>query len=933
VPEEANTRKYGRCEVRAVIGRGARSTVYRGWHEGLQIPVAVKVMPKELTEQDAQITERFLREARIAAQLNHPNIVRVYDCGETEDSYYLVLEYIEGKTCKDVIAEEGLFEWPAAVRIARQVAEGLLYAHNKGVIHRDLKPENIMIDKEGEARIADLGLAKDISVSQASATSDGDVLGTPYYMSPEQVKQPGNVDFRADIYSLGATLYHMVTGRVPFDASTPFEIMTKHLSAPLTPPEELNPDLPGQLSGVIVRAMAKEPQDRYQSYEALIQELDHLLMGGESEAAAQVEQMVSEPADEPGTLRQASIWTDERGVTLKLPEKEVVLPRPVRPDELTLTRGAIEAKALGLAALLAYALLLVCLHRVVMSFAPFATASVTTAALIAAAALWAYAVCHPAPGRVKTVSDESIKEQVEKALQVARERLSLRSEQVRFDRRADPACYAFGLRSGKFALHVPLPWLTRAYLSEREMVAYMTHAIASAYTGDSAIRTLLSAPLYVLVTVRAFSGRALEALTPEGGPRRVGFARVLVMVALGLVCLGAVGLFTLSVPAGLAYVGLLVTLALVAAFERATREAADEFTRQVLGDREVVEGVIIASGLTGLDGFALLQEVAGPEAEGEWSGSTAEPKIRERFLSRIRSYYAEVWHVPATLDLALKLFSTVPPAPERLNRLAGLTRPPSHLLKACRWLGGAYAQMVGLRERGPSRTVPADLAVLGPYLGFGTACGAAAVATVLVLYLKGAYAYPAFLGAVGLLSAALGVSVAAYCGSSGLTTGRLGWGVCAGGAAFAAVNALGFTLAGGTLLSGLALETPAVLGIALLVGGTAAALFVRLSAALWSGGGAKLAQSASDAGRQGDRPHPGGPAALELAETLPEPETPARVAGEPPADSLPERRASEAGPSREAGGKSAPSGRGTARPKAESYGDVPDTWAEEDEPD
>jgi len=286
--------KYGKCLVEREIGRGARSVVYLAWHEGLQIPVAVKVMKKEYGLEDEHFFERFMREARIAAQLTHTNIVRVYDCGETADEYYLVLEYIEGESCRNKLEQWGPFDWQRAVQIVRQVADALRYAHSKGIIHRDLKPENIMIDSDGNVRLADLGLAKEVAHGPSSATHDGDVLGTPYYMSPEQVKNPAEVDFRSDIYSLGATLYHMATGEVPFEAPTPFEIMTKHLNEPVPPPLGVKPDLPEALNDVILRMMAKEPEDRYQSYDEMVAELDRLLSGTAVTAGAEA------AAPEPG---------------------------------------------------------------------------------------------------------------------------------------------------------------------------------------------------------------------------------------------------------------------------------------------------------------------------------------------------------------------------------------------------------------------------------------------------------------------------------------------------------------------------------------------------------------------------------------------------------------------------------------------------------
>ncbi|MHC4592274.1 MAG: serine/threonine-protein kinase, partial [Planctomycetota bacterium] len=327
---EEEPQKYGRCLIEREIGRGARSVVYLAWHEGLQIPVAVKVMKKEEEEDDEQFAERFMREARIAAQLTHTNIVRVYDCGETPESYYLVLEYIEGESCKDRMARLGAFAWQDAARIVREVADGLNYAKQKGVIHRDLKPENIMLDSNENSRMADLGLAKEIAPGQASATADGDVLGTPYYMSPEQVRQPGEVDFRSDVYSLGATLYHMATGEVPFEAPTPFEIMTMHLNEPLPPPQQKKPDLPQTLCDIITRAMAKEPAERYQSYEDLLRDLDMLLVSEAPKAAGS-------PAVVPEGGPQVAAEEEPAAERLAREAEAAARLRRIKPGEMPVT--------------------------------------------------------------------------------------------------------------------------------------------------------------------------------------------------------------------------------------------------------------------------------------------------------------------------------------------------------------------------------------------------------------------------------------------------------------------------------------------------------------------------------------------------------------------------------------------------------------------
>ena len=388
--QSTKQQRFGKCLLERVIGSGARSTVYLAWHEGLQIPVAVKVMKRVTGPQEAQSTERFVREARIAAQLSHPNIVRVYDCGERGDSCYLVLEYIEGENCRDKLDQWGVFDWQRAVQIVRQVAEGLAYASRKGIIHRDLKPENIMIDNEGNARMADLGLAKEMVTHGSSATQDGDVLGTPYYMSPEQIRQPSDVDFRADIYSLGATLHHMVTGEPPFDAATPFEIMAKHLNEPLLDPRTRRPELPAPLCAVIMRCMAKDPRDRYPHYAELIRDLD-MLTNGSADG-------IPLP---PANAERREPAAPALAATAAVAQATAAPARALRPMDLPATRAQVRARATGLAALVGYVLLIVLLYQLLATHAGVLAATAGAAGMVLLAAGCAWAVL-----RVRTDAEE-----------------------------------------------------------------------------------------------------------------------------------------------------------------------------------------------------------------------------------------------------------------------------------------------------------------------------------------------------------------------------------------------------------------------------------------------------------------------------------------------------------------------------------------------
>ena len=277
---------FGKCVVERKIGEGGMGTVYLGRHQTLGIPVAIKVLPAYLNMKDRAFAQRFEREARLAAGLRHPNIVHVIDSGTEGGQRYLVMEYIDGPTCRQKVEAGNKLAWPEAVQVVRQVANALGYGVRKGIIHRDVKPDNIMIDSDGVPRITDLGLAKEVAVTpeKARLTRTGTSLGTPFYMSPEQINNAKDVDFRSDIYSLGITLYYLACGRVPY-AGTAFEVMAKHVQAPLPSPKLHAPDLPDAVCDVIKKMTAKKPEHRYQSYEGLCEDLERTLRGEEVSAA------------------------------------------------------------------------------------------------------------------------------------------------------------------------------------------------------------------------------------------------------------------------------------------------------------------------------------------------------------------------------------------------------------------------------------------------------------------------------------------------------------------------------------------------------------------------------------------------------------------------------------------------------------------------
>ncbi|MGD9688745.1 MAG: serine/threonine protein kinase [Phycisphaerales bacterium] len=254
------------------LGAGAMATVYKAKQLSLDRTVAIKVLPKKFTG-SASFIERFYAEGRAAALLNHPNIVGAFDVGKAGEYHYFVMEYVDGRTVYDDIVKHKKYAEAESLDIVMQIAEALMHAHSKGLIHRDVKPKNIMITREGVAKLADMGLARAISDKEAAEAEQGKAFGTPYYISPEQIRGEVNIGPPADIYSLGATLYHMVTGAVPYEGKNPSAVMHKHLKSELVPPDHVNQRLSAGISEVIEMMMAKDPKARYQNCKDLLVDL------------------------------------------------------------------------------------------------------------------------------------------------------------------------------------------------------------------------------------------------------------------------------------------------------------------------------------------------------------------------------------------------------------------------------------------------------------------------------------------------------------------------------------------------------------------------------------------------------------------------------------------------------------------------------------
>ena len=265
-------------QILGKLGSGAMATVVKARQLSLDRTVAVKILPKKLSE-NKEFGDRFYKEGRAAARLNHNNIVQAIDVGEAGGYHYFVMEYIDGRTVYDDLAAGKRYPEKEGLQIVIQVARALEHAAERGFVHRDVKPKNIMLTKQGVAKLADMGLARETSDAQAARDEEGKAYGTPYYISPEQIRGERQIDIRADIYSLGATFYHMVTGRLPFEGSTPAAVMHKHLREALVPPDHIVPSLSTGVGEVIEAMMAKNRDERYANVSDLLTDLEAIARG------------------------------------------------------------------------------------------------------------------------------------------------------------------------------------------------------------------------------------------------------------------------------------------------------------------------------------------------------------------------------------------------------------------------------------------------------------------------------------------------------------------------------------------------------------------------------------------------------------------------------------------------------------------------------
>jgi serine/threonine-protein kinase len=310
------------------LGQGGMATVYKAYHAALDRYVAIKVLHPAFLE-DSNFLARFQREARLVAKLDHPNIVPIFDYAEHEGRPYLVMKFIEGETLKARLTH-GPVEPGEIGHVAEAVGSALTYAHKRSILHRDIKPSNVLLSNDGQIYLADFGLARIAQSAESTITSDM-ILGTPQYISPEQALGKKDLDAGTDIYSLGVMMYELTVGKVPFSADTPFSVIHDHIYSPLPMPRQVNPDVSEAMERVLLKALAKERQDRYKDVHTMVEAFQHALQESTQSNSGEMETQGSKTEVISAFLPSPTVPTASHPATSPIPLPALEIPTPV-PD-------------------------------------------------------------------------------------------------------------------------------------------------------------------------------------------------------------------------------------------------------------------------------------------------------------------------------------------------------------------------------------------------------------------------------------------------------------------------------------------------------------------------------------------------------------------------------------------------------------------------
>ncbi|MFP4027721.1 MAG: protein kinase domain-containing protein [Candidatus Brocadiia bacterium] len=726
----------GRCKLQRKLGEGAMGAVYLAEHTTLQIPVAVKLLPERMLKSSDQSAERFMQEARIAAKLHHPNIVRVYDCGQESGLYYLVMDYIQGETVADRLLREGRFDWEEGVRIVVSVAGGLHSAADKGVIHRDIKPDNIMLDTEDVPLITDLGVAKLADVTDSSETKDDAMLGTPFYMSPEQVRDARDADVRSDIYSLGASLYHMVCGEPPFQGGSIYEVMNKQLRDPVPSPREKVPEIPDTLCDVLAKTMAKSADHRYQDYAELIEDLGHVLAG--------------EPVSAEGAERELQKEAVSEGETL-----EQLRGGEISGEEIPEPATAVAAQVLGMTGIILFVGGIVFSYRGVLNMQKYAGWGFGALALIL--------TCVTIFRKIRPKSEKITEETADRSRERKLSLLSMLTEGLGFStpdfyistkESARSFCSALGRKCN---IVLSEERLLKYEMTDMEVTTLLCQKLGEFYYGHALLMTVLDGPLrffnFVMKPIDRLSIWAVDRVSRRG--RKLSAMAITLCFVVFAAVLGVVLFFNTSFGFGVLF--LLLAGFLARTTKRYSRYACDSFAAAVLADTEPIKSICAKEAMLepqGLKTMLIRADVELPKEDDD-----EEMILETGEIIKFASFYSgkewqagtisrweEFWTGHAKPALRINMVSDVEPeqAPTIPKVINDIVREWGRMLG-----GSSEAPATMIPE--PDRTMPSVL--LGGIGGILLSAG------TFLLLLQEQQVYLAFALGIVLVSLTLGVVV------------------------------------------------------------------------------------------------------------------------------------------------------------------------------